>query len=100
MTYIFIGICGLLFGSFLNVLADRLSFGKTILGRSKCDSCKHELAWNDLLPIVSYIVLQGKCRYCKAPFSLQYPLVELFTGVIFALSWYVSTTYLFLPNNL
>lgn len=89
--YIFIFFIGLFFGSFLNVLADRLSKGKTMLGRSICDSCKHTLAWNDLIPIVSYVILGGKCRYCKASFSIQYPLAEIFTGVIFVLTWYLST---------
>jgi len=97
--YISIFIIGLFFGSFLNVLADRLSFGKTIMGRSKCDACNHELAWNDLIPIISFLWLQGKCRYCKKPFSIQYPLVEIFTGVIFACTWYLSTERLPVPPD-
>src|SRR3989344_9157803 len=99
IVYIFIFFIGLFFGSFLNVLADRLSKGKTMLGRSICDSCKHTLAWNDLIPIVSYVILGGKCRYCKAPFSIQYPLAEIFTGVIFVLTWYVSTERLVISTD-
>ncbi|KKQ37679.1 MAG: Type 4 prepilin-like protein leader peptide-processing enzyme PilD [Candidatus Roizmanbacteria bacterium GW2011_GWA2_37_7] len=99
MIYPFVFILGLIFGSFLNVLADRLSKRKTILGRSKCDSCNHELAWNDLIPIVSYMMLGGKCRYCKASFSIQYPLVELFTAGVFVMTWYVSTEQLLLPRS-
>ena len=90
---------GLFFGSFLNVLADRLSMGKTMGGRSMCDSCMHVLSWNDLIPIVSFLILRGKCRYCKAPFSIQYPLVELFTGVIFVITWYFSLHSILIPPD-
>lgn len=90
-AYIF--VLGLFFGSFLNVLADRLPQGRTLLGRSKCDSCHHELSWRDLIPIISFIELRGSCRYCKASLSLQYPLVELFTGVIFLLTWTLSNQW-------
>ncbi|MBP7966839.1 prepilin peptidase [Candidatus Woesebacteria bacterium] len=90
VIYIFLAFTGLFFGSFLNVLADRLSFGKTILGRSKCDACNHVLTWYDLVPIISYTLLKGKCRYCKAPFSVQYPLSEMFTAAIFVLTYYLS----------
>lgn len=90
-AYIF--ILGLFFGSFLNVLADRLPNGRTLLGRSKCDSCSHELSWRDLIPIISFIEIKGKCRYCKAPLSIQYPLSELFTGVIFLLTWILSNQW-------
>ncbi|PIZ63239.1 hypothetical protein COY16_02590 [Candidatus Roizmanbacteria bacterium CG_4_10_14_0_2_um_filter_39_13] len=100
IMYSFLFFIGLFFGSFLNVLADRLSKRKTILGRSMCDSCKHVLSWNDLIPIVSYLMLHGKCRYCKAPFSIQYPLAEIFTGVIFVLTWYLSTERLIISADL
>lgn len=99
MIYPFIFILGLIFGSFLNVLADRLSKGKTIFGRSKCDSCAHDLGWYDLIPIVSFLMLKGKCRYCKASFSVQYPIAEIFTGVIFTLTWFLSTEHLLFPQN-
>jgi len=99
IIFAFIFFIGLFFGSFLNVLADRLSKGQTMLGRSMCESCKHSLAWNDLIPIVSYVILKGKCRYCKAPFSIQYPLTEIFTGVIFVLTWYLSTERLIISAD-
>src|SRR3989344_8918050 len=88
ISYLF--IMGLFFGSFFNVLADRMSNEQTILGRSKCDSCKHKLSWYDLMPIISFTLLNGKCRYCKAPISIQYPISEIFTAVIFALTWILS----------
>lgn len=89
LGYLF--IVGLFLGSFFNVVADRLPRGKTLNGRSKCDSCHHVLAWFDLIPLISYTSLLGKCRYCKAPLSLQYPISELFTGVLFLLTWQLST---------
>ena len=81
---------GLFFGSFLNVLADRLPRGETILGRSKCESCKHALAWFDLIPIISFIKLKGTCRYCSKSFSSEYIVAEIGTGVMFACTWYLS----------
>ena len=94
MDFILVATFGLVFGSFFNVLADRLSYGKTILGRSKCESCKHQLSWNDLIPVLSFILLKGKCRYCKKSFSIQYPLSEIFTSAVFILTWYLSNHYL------
>ena len=87
--YFFIFIVGLFAGSFLNVLADRLPKGKSpIKGRSHCDKCRKTLKWFDLIPLLSFISLKGKCRYCFTPLSFYYPIVELATGVIFALTFY------------
>lgn len=78
-------IIGLFVGSFLNVVADRLSKGESIVfPPSHCENCNHRLAPKDLIPVLSYLYLGGKCRYCKKPFSWQYPLVEFITGVLFA----------------
>ncbi|MDA1316578.1 MAG: prepilin peptidase [bacterium] len=90
LILIWLFIIGLFIGSFLNVLADRLPRGETILGRSKCESCKHVLAWNDLIPVISYLSLHGKCRYCKKIFSSEYMWAEIGTGVMFSLTWYLS----------
>lgn len=82
----FIFIFGLLIGSFLNVVIYRmpreLSFSK---GRSECPHCEHQLHWYDLFPLFSYLSLGGKCRYCKSKISIQYPLVEATTGILFTL---------------
>src|SRR3990167_11154860 len=83
-------IIGLFFGSFLNVVADRLACEQTLGGRSKCDTCKRELSWIDLIPIISYTSLKVKCRYCQASISIQYPISEIATGVIFTLTWILS----------
>lgn len=79
-------ILGIFVGSFLNVLVDRLPKGESIIkDRSHCEKCKATLKWYDLIPLLSFLMLRGKCRYCHAPISLYYPTVELTTGVMFAL---------------
>jgi len=81
-------IAGLIIGSFLNVVIYRLDDYKTIFfGRSHCQNCKKELKWYDLVPLFSYILLLGKCRFCKEKISIQYPLVELGTGLLFAITF-------------
>lgn len=84
-TY-FIFFLGLIFGSFLNVVIYRMPRElKISKGRSECCNCGHTLRWYDLIPLFSYLFIGGRCRYCKAKISIQYPLVELTTGVIFTL---------------
>ena len=87
MTVIFyIFIFGLIIGSFLNAVIYRLEAKKSVCrGRSFCPECKHILAWYDLIPLLSFIFLGGKCRYCHQEISIQYPLVELATGLLFVL---------------
>ncbi len=91
LFYIWLFILGTFFGSFFNVLADRLSKEQTIGGRSKCDKCKHVLAWYDLIPIISFTLLNGKCRYCRAPIAKGHLLAEIVTGVLFILTYILST---------
>lgn len=87
--YCLIFIFGLLAGSFLNCLIYRLKESQSfLLGRSYCPNCKHILNWWDLIPILSFIFLRGKCKYCQKPISWQYPLVEFFTAVSFVLIYY------------
>ena len=81
----FIFLFGLCIGSFLNCLVYRLEEEKSLKGRSFCPHCKHALSWLDLFPVLSYLFLKGKCRYCRKSISIQYPLVELATGLIFLL---------------
>lgn len=77
-------LIGLVIGSFLNVVINRLATRETVVrGRSKCPHCEVELQAWQLLPVVSYIVLRAKCFKCKEPISAQYPLVELATGLLF-----------------
>ena len=84
--YFIIFLFGICIGSFLNSVICRLETGGSFLsGRSHCPNCKHILEWRDLIPLFSFIALRGKCRYCQKKISLQYPLVELATGVLFVL---------------
>lgn len=84
-TY-FIFLLGLLIGSFLNVVIYRMPRELTISkGRSMCIHCKEQLKWFELFPLFSYLFLRGKCRHCKGKISVQYPLVEATTGLIFTL---------------
>jgi prepilin signal peptidase PulO-like enzyme (type II secretory pathway) len=69
----------------LNCLAYRLEKGEKPTGRSYCPHCKHTLSWQDLLPVFSFIMLKGKCRYCGKKISWQYPAVEIATGLLFLL---------------
>src|SRR5579862_3972601 len=94
-----LAVAGLAAGSFVNALVWRLhentkpkakkhsSKLSIVNGRSICPSCRHKLAWYDLIPIFSWLALKGECRYCQKPISLQYPLVELTGGLVFAGSY-------------
>ncbi|MEW6276794.1 MAG: prepilin peptidase, partial [Bacillota bacterium] len=78
-------ILGLFVGSFLNVVIYRLPRGEQVTGgRSRCPACGRALAWFDLVPVLSFLLLQGRCRHCLARISPRYPLVELLTGAVFA----------------
>lgn len=82
-------VIGLCIGSFLNVVILRSFSGESIvLPPSHCPKCNNKLKWYDNIPLLSYIFLQGKCRFCKKPISIQYPLVEFFTGLTFAGLYY------------
>jgi len=84
LTIIFF-VFGLIIGSFLNVVILRLNTQKTFGGRSACMSCQNKLNWHDLIPVFSFLGLKGRCKNCKTKISMQYPLVELGTGLIFGL---------------
>lgn len=86
VLYLAIFVFGLVTGSFLNCVIYRLKINESFVGgRSFCPACRHRLAWYDLILILSFIFLKGKCRYCGRKISPQYPLVELFTGILFVL---------------
>lgn len=78
-------VFGLVWGSFFNVLIWRLPRQESIAGRSHCTSCGHTLAPLDMVPLFSYVWLRGRCRYCGAPISARYPIVEGLTAVLSAL---------------
>lgn len=78
-------ITGLCVGSFLNVVIIRLHARENLGGSSRCPQCSHKLAWFELIPVFSFVAMGAKCRYCRAPISMQYPAVEIATGVVFLL---------------
>lgn len=88
--YLVILLLGLAVGSFLNAFIWRLHEGTSVLrGRSQCPGCKTSLAWRDLVPVLSYLLLGAKCRTCKAAISLQYPLIEIATAALFLIAYAV-----------
>lgn len=83
---ILIFLFGLFIGSFLNVCISRIPSGESIAyPPSHCSHCNSSLKSLDLVPIFSYVLLKGRCRYCKSKISLEYPFMELITGFLFAL---------------
>lgn len=88
---VFVFLLGLNVGSFLNVAAARLPLDKSLLWPgSRCMSCLQPIRWYDNIPVLSYLLLGGRCRTCGASFSVRYLLVELTTGVLFAGLFYVE----------
>src|SRR5436305_10124963 len=76
---------GLAFGSFLNVVAARVPLRRSIVSPpSACMDCEHELAWYDNVPLLSWLLLRGRCRYCGAHIPARYPAVELVTALLVA----------------
>jgi leader peptidase (prepilin peptidase)/N-methyltransferase len=93
---VMLGVLGLLIGSFLNVVVHRVPAGLSLVSPgSACPSCAHPVRARDNVPVLSWLVLRGRCRDCAAPISVRYPLVELATGLLFALTgWrFGASTY-------
>ena len=86
MFDIFLFLLGLVVGSFLNVAALRYPSTSIIWSRSRCPHCLKNLSWYELIPLASFLLQWGKCRNCHENLSLQYPIVELFSGFIFLLT--------------
>ena len=90
MDLIFVVILGALWGSFANVCIYRLPKGKGVVsGRSHCPKCKKEIVWQDNIPIISYLILKGKCRKCKRKISSQYPMVEMINILLFLIIYFL-----------
>lgn len=83
LTIVFL-ILGLIIGSFLNVVIFRFNTTRSFGGRSGCMTCQNKLCWYELIPLISFFALQGRCKNCKTKISIQYPIVELISGLIFA----------------
>lgn len=89
------GLLGLCFGSFVNAFVWRIKKKKNwVSDRSICTHCKHVLAAKDLMPVVSWLFLKGKCRYCNKAISVQYPIVELIGALAFV------SSYIYWPHSL
>ena len=98
LILIFYAVLGLVIGSFLNVCIYRIPLRKSVIfPRSSCTRCDKQIPFYDNIPVLSWILLRGKCRFCSAPISFQYPFVELLTGAAFlacGLQWnFASPTY-------
>lgn len=91
MILVFLFTLGLLIGSFLNVCVYRLPRGQSIImPPSHCTQCGARLGWRDLIPVVSYLLFCGKCRYCEKKYSARYALGELLTGLLFVWCFMVA----------
>ena len=92
MLHLCMGILGAIIGSFMNVVSVRGTRGEDFVhGRSYCPHCHHLLCTFDLIPILSYLFLRGKCRYCKQPIQIRYFLVEIIFFVLFFLVAYLKS---------
>jgi leader peptidase (prepilin peptidase)/N-methyltransferase len=95
---IFAALLGLAFGSFLNVFLTRFPEGKSVVApRSHCRNCEHTLVWWENLPLLSWILLRGRCRSCRTWIGVRYPLVELAVALLWAGCWIRFSSPLFAP---
>lgn len=84
MCYGMVFLYGITIGSFLNVCIYRIPQGRSVIhGRSSCMNCKESIRWYDLIPVISFTLLHGKCRNCKCKLSIQYPMIELINGILY-----------------
>jgi leader peptidase (prepilin peptidase)/N-methyltransferase len=94
-------LIGLVIGSFLNVVIYRLPLGQSLVSPpSRCRKCGYGLRWFDNIPVLSWVMLGGKCRKCRDPISIQYPIVELVTGGLFLLIAWMTPDVLLLASRL
>jgi len=85
---VLLAVLGLAVGSFLNVCIHRLPIGESVVRPpSHCPSCNRRLAWFENVPVLSYVVLRGRCRTCRTRISPVYPLIELATAIVFVGTW-------------
>lgn len=87
---LFLGLIGLAMGSFIDALVWRLRTGRDfVTGRSECEHCHHKLKVLDLIPVLSWVMLKGRCRYCRAKINWQSPVIELSMTLLFIASYFV-----------
>ena len=99
LIWVWVFLLGLVIGSFLNVVVYRVIHGDSPLrGRSVCPKCGKKISWWDNIPLISFVLLRGKCRYCRKQISWQYPMLELLTGMLFL--WWFGVGQLFFRLSL
>ncbi|MFI5241264.1 MAG: prepilin peptidase, partial [Microgenomates group bacterium] len=80
---------GLVFGSFVGAITYRIPRGKSFTkGRSNCDGCGNQISWYDNIPLLSFLILKGKCRHCSQKISIRYPIIEVFVAILFLLVYF------------
>src|SRR3989338_3625998 len=90
MTAAFVFVLGTIVGSFLNVCIFRVPAGESFIGPSShCRNCRKKIAWYDLIPVISFILLKRRCRHCKKKISFQYAFNEILAGILFVLFYLV-----------
>jgi len=94
LIWISVFILGAIIGSFLNVVILRYNTGRSVNGRSGCLSCGYQLKWYDMVPIFSWLSLRGRCRKCSSKISIQYPLVEFGTAILFVVLFWSALPFL------
>lgn len=95
LAVLFFFVLGTVIGSFLNVVIIRTIEGESwVAGRSRCDHCRKTIAWFDNVPLLSFVLLKGKCRYCKKSIALSHPVVEGLTALLFVW-WYIGLFFFF-----
>lgn len=98
IVLVFFAVLGLIFGSFGNVLILRIHSAESIGGRSHCPGCRTPIAWYDLIPVLSFLLLRARCRGCKKKISAQYPLVELGSMILFITGLHLAGGDIFLGS--
>jgi len=84
LLFVWLAAFGLIIGSFLNVCIGRLPRGESVVSPpSRCPNCHSGIRWYDNIPVISYLVLGGRCRSCRTPISARYPATEALTAVAF-----------------
>ena len=94
LTFLFVFIFGTIIGSFLNVVIFRYNTNFSFGGRSACLYCGKPLRWHELVPLLSFLFLKGRCASCKSRLSLQYPAVEFISGILFLLSFIYAKNHM------
>lgn len=93
MEILLVFFIGLITGSFLNAVIFRLHAQESLWGRSRCRTCLKTLPWYLNIPIASFVIVRGRCKFCKKKISWQYPLVECAAGVLFVITYLQATGY-------